>query len=122
MEWMERLGEWEPRQIMFLDESACNERTGDRKYGWVPIGAVAHCKELLKYTEKWSVLPLYTMDGYIDWDIIKGSYNTEEFNEFVKSHVILHTNPWPGDRSVIIMDNCGIHRNEVSSSCLLAKY
>jgi uncharacterized membrane protein len=25
-------------QVIAIDESACNERTGDRKYGWSPIG------------------------------------------------------------------------------------
>ena len=25
-------------QIVAVDESACNERTGDRKYGWGPVG------------------------------------------------------------------------------------
>ncbi len=73
---------------MFLHESAINEKTDDRKYGWIPIGAIASSHEFLKYTEKWSILPLYTMDGYINWDIIQGSYNIDLFNEFVKNHVI----------------------------------
>jgi DDE superfamily endonuclease len=98
---------------MFLDESACNERTGDRKYEWASIGTIAASVESLKYTEKWSILPLYTMDGYIAWEILKGSYNTEEFNEFVKNQVIPRTTPFPGPRSVLIMDNCRIHRNDV---------
>ena len=54
---------------MFCDEFACNERTGDRKYGWAPIGTIADSVETLKYSEKWSILPLYTVDGYIAWDI-----------------------------------------------------
>ena len=111
-EWIVRLSEWQPNQLMFLDESACNERTGDRKYGWAPVGSVAHCTELLKYTEKWSILPLYTVNGYVAWDLIKGSWNHHSFNEFVEREVLPRTNPFPGDRSVLIMDNCAIHRDE----------
>ena len=55
-EWKHRLTEWKPEQLMFLDESAANEKTSDRKYGWAPIGAIASSHELLKYTEKWSIL------------------------------------------------------------------
>ena len=109
-EWKVRLTEWKPEQLMFLDESAANEKASDRKYGWAPIGAIASSHELLKYTEKWSILPLYTMDGYVSWDIIQGSYNIELFNEFVKNHVIPRTAPFPGPHSVLIMDNCAIHR------------
>ena len=98
---------------MFCDESACNERTGDRKYGWAPIGTIADSVETLKYSEKWSILPLFTMDGYIAWDIQKGSYDTEKFNDFIRDQVIPRTHPFPGPRSVLIMDNCRIHRNDV---------
>ena len=60
--------------------------------GGFPIGIAAHCAELLKYTEKWSILPVYTVDGYVAQDIIKGSYDDEEFNEFVKNfNQVSHT-------------------------------
>jgi len=98
---------------MFLDESAANERTMDRKYGWSPIGTKAEVKELLKHSEKWSILPLYTVDGFISWEIKHGSYNAHSFNDFVRNWVIPHTNPFPGPRSVLIMDNARIHHNEV---------
>ena len=118
-EWKVHLTEWRPEQLIFLDESAANEKTGDRKYRWAPIGAIASSHELLKYTEKWSILPLYTMDGYISWDIIQGSYNIELFNKFVKNHVIPRTTPFPGPRSVLIMDNCAIHRAKDNPVVLL---
>jgi len=66
----------------------------------------------LKYSEKWSILPLFTMDGYIAWDIQKGSYDTQKFNDFIRDQVIPQT-PFPGPRSVLIMDNCHIHLNDV---------
>ena len=101
---------------MFLDESACNERTGDHKFGWAPVGSPARVSVPLKHTEKWSILPLYTVNGFVAWDIIKGSYNVDIFNEFVKTWVIPQTTPFPGPRSVLIMDNARIHKSAVFSN------
>lgn len=99
---------------MFLDESAANERTMDRKYGWSPVNTPAVVTEPLKRSEKWSILPVYTVDGFISWEIFQGSYTTEKFNEFVRNWVIPHTTPFPGPWSVLIMDNARIHHNEVA--------
>ncbi len=110
---MVRLTEWTPEQMIFVDESAANERTMDRKFGWSPIGTPAVHVQPLKRSEKWSILPVYTVDGFIAWDIMQGSYNMELFNEFVRTWVIPLTNPFPGPRSVLVMDNARIHKSEV---------
>jgi DDE superfamily endonuclease len=103
---------------MFVDESAANERTMDRKYGWSEINTPAIAREQLKHSEKWSILPVYGVDGFISWEIYQGSYNAERFNEFVKKWVIPYTTPFPGPRSVLIMDNAKIHHNEVISDMI----
>ena len=36
--WIGIQKSWSADQLVFLDESAANERTGDRKFGWSPIG------------------------------------------------------------------------------------
>jgi hypothetical protein len=69
----------------------------------------------IKKSTKWSILPLYTYDGFVDWKIIHGSFNGDSFIEFIEDHVIPHTNPYPGPRSVLIMDNAKIHHDEVCS-------
>jgi len=99
---------------MFIDESAANERTLDRKYGWSRIGTQCVVAEELKKSKKWSIFPVYTQDGYIAWDILHGAYTIELFNQFIETWVIPNINPFPGSNSVIlIMDNAKIHRNEV---------
>ena len=110
---MVRLTEWSHEQLMYVDESAANERTLDRKYGWAPIGQKATIVEPFTRSKKWSILPVYTQDGFIDYEIIHGSYNAEMFKDFLRNHVIPHTTPFPGPRSVLIMDNAKIHRDEV---------
>jgi hypothetical protein len=98
---------------MYIDETAVNERTLDRKYGWSPVGQPARQIESVKRTKKWSILPLYTYDGFVDWKIVHGSFNADLFVLFLEEHVIPHTNPYPGPKSVLIMDNCKIHHDEV---------
>ena len=42
-----------------------------------------HVYSPLKRSECWSILPAYTADGYIAFQIIQGSFNTELFNDFI---------------------------------------
>jgi len=112
-DWIQRLSEWNADQLLFVDESAANERTMDRKYGWAPIGLPCKETQSIKRSERWSILPAYSLDGYIAWDIIHGSYNTVLFNTFIENHVLPLCNPYPGPQSIIVMDNASIHRSLV---------
>ncbi|RFU31029.1 hypothetical protein B7463_g5310, partial [Scytalidium lignicola] len=99
-------------QLIFVDESASNERTGDRKYGWAPIGIPAKKKKWLKRSEKWSILPAYTVKGYISAITLQGSITAEVFENWIATDVLPLCNPWPYEKSVLIMDNCRIHRKQ----------
>jgi len=48
-------------------------------------------------------------DGIIAVDIIEGSYNTRRFARFIDG-LLGQMNPWPLPNSVIVMDNCRIHK------------
>lgn len=110
---MAQLSQWTGEQLVFLDESSANEHTKDRKYGWAPIGQKAAVSTIHKRSERWSILPAYTMHGYMAWRILHGSYTTELFNDFVREEVLPKCHPYPGPLSVIILDNASIHRNQV---------
>ncbi|KAE9386734.1 hypothetical protein BT96DRAFT_759208, partial [Gymnopus androsaceus JB14] len=58
-----------------------------------------------------SILPAITLDGIVAYDIIPGSVTSRKFLKFLEDHMPL-TNPYPGPRSVIIMDNCSIYHAE----------
>ena len=110
---MVRLAGWQAERLMFVDESAANEGTMDRKFGWAPIGLSAHEIHPAKRSEQWSILPAYTIDGYIIYNIVHGSYNAELFHTFIENKVLSLCSPYPGPRSVLIMDNASIHRSQV---------
>jgi len=44
---MVHLSGWKSEQLMYVDESAANEHTMDRKYGWASIGIPARLTETL---------------------------------------------------------------------------
>ena len=35
-QYLIKVADWKTDQLMFVDESAANEHTANRKYGWVP--------------------------------------------------------------------------------------
>ncbi|TRM55320.1 hypothetical protein BD626DRAFT_381891, partial [Schizophyllum amplum] len=61
---------------------------------------------------RYSILPALTLDGYIACRVVKGSVDGEEFLDFVLND-IPQMNPWPAPRSVLLLDNCNIHKSEI---------
>jgi len=98
-------------QLVFLDESGANERTGDRRYGWSPIGLTCAQSRPIKRSERWSILPALTIDGYLDYIIHQGAITADLFVEFIEEKVLPHCSPYPGPRSVLILDNASIHKD-----------
>lgn len=71
--------------MIFLDKSAVFEKTGDRKYGWAPKRELAIVHSLFKRP---SILPAYTMDGYITFTIHHGLITIEIFNCIIAEQVL----------------------------------
>ncbi|KAI0713719.1 hypothetical protein C8Q76DRAFT_578143, partial [Earliella scabrosa] len=68
---------------------------------------------------RYSILPALSTDGIIALDILEGSVNKERFLEFLNDQLYSdpslyapQLNPYPGPRSVVVMDNCSIHHDE----------
>jgi hypothetical protein len=74
--------------LLFIDESAKDERTLFRKYGRAGKGMPCiQCQCFIRgicYT----ILPVLTLDSIIAYDIIEGSGMGERFVQFLKDHVI----------------------------------
>lgn len=103
--------------LIFMDESAANEKTGDRKRGWSPIGLPAVTTRSLHRSKRWSILPAFTTAGYIAWEIHQGSITREIFNDFIAGQVLPQCGSYSLREpfSVLIMDNAVIHHSEVSA-------
>jgi hypothetical protein len=122
-DWMRRLSQWKHWQLVFVDESAANERTKDRKHGWAPIGVRPTERRPHKRSERWSILPAYTSrGGYIAYEIIQGAFTKEAFLNFLRDKVLPLCNRYdpddPRENSVLVMDNASIHRGpEIRALC-----
>jgi hypothetical protein len=103
------MAEWRAHQLVFVDESGVNPRTGERTCGWGDKGHVVKKKVPGPRRENYSVLPAMTIDGYITCKIYQGGVNGETFKSFIIDDLLPLCNPWPGSNSVIVMDNATIH-------------
>jgi transposase len=95
-------------QIVAVDESACNERTGDRKYGWSPVGRSVELVYSMERSERWSLLPAMTVDGYLSHRIFQGAITAEIMEEFLEKEVLPLLQ---SGHHVLLMDNASIHRS-----------
>ncbi|KAJ6533480.1 hypothetical protein B0H19DRAFT_1324180 [Mycena capillaripes] len=67
---------------------------------------------MLSYSScRYSVLPAILLDGILYVSILEGSFTTETFTDFIDA-LLDKMNPFPGPNSVIVMDNCRIHKAE----------
>jgi hypothetical protein len=80
--------EYQAEQLIFLDESAKDERTLSRHYGYSFKNQVASQKIVFLRGVRYTILPALTLDGFIACDIMKGSCSKERFRTFVLSQVV----------------------------------
>ena len=59
----------------------------------------------------YSMLPAITTEGIIYSHIKTGSYNGDQFIQWLEG-LLRVMNPYPGPRSVLVLDNCRIHHVE----------
>ena len=61
--------------------------------------------------QSFSVLPAISLnDGILACNILEGSFCTETFENFIKG-LLDDMQPYPGPNSIIVMDNCRIHKH-----------
>lgn len=108
--WRARAATWPVDKLVFVDESASNERTGWRKYGWNLVGYEARDIQIARRSERWSILPAITVTGYLEGTAVyQGSIDGEFFDDWIENTVLpqLEGTGW-----VIVMDNASIHRSQ----------
>ncbi|KIO28586.1 hypothetical protein M407DRAFT_71694, partial [Tulasnella calospora MUT 4182] len=95
-EYFVEIGQYLPEQLVFVDESAVDRRTPARRFGWERRGKRARMHAL-------------SLDGILYSQIVEGSFNGESFLGFV-TNLLDRMEPYPGRNSVLVMDNCAIHK------------
>jgi hypothetical protein len=78
----------DPRMLMFVDEAARNRRSSQRPKGWALLGKKCIQRRFFVRGERFSILPILTLDGIITYDIIPGSVSSERFVQFLRDMVV----------------------------------
>jgi hypothetical protein len=77
---------------------------------------------LLNIGFSFSVLPALSLtDGILHCDIVEGSFDAELFGTFI-SRLLDFMEPFPATNSVIVMDNCRIHKNPEILDLITERY
>lgn len=108
-QWLDDLQQFTAEQIVCVDESGSDERTGDRMMGYADKGVRAKVSRWLQTRERVSFLPVYMIEGYITSITFLGTLTGDMFEEFIIDQLLPLCNPYPGPRSVIFMDNASVH-------------
>ena len=77
-----------PDMLMFVDEAARNKRTSARAKGWSSVGKRCVQRTCFGRGQRFSILPILTLDGIITYDIIPGSVTSDRFLQFLREMVV----------------------------------
>ncbi|KIK16593.1 hypothetical protein PISMIDRAFT_113054 [Pisolithus microcarpus 441] len=111
LKYLARIGQYDARQLVFIDESSVDWWTTYHGHAWSIQGTKAH----------FSVLPVLLLnDGIIHCEVVKGSFCTETFTQFIDG-LLKNMQPYLAPKSVIMMDNCKIHKHPNIQSMIEAR-
>lgn len=88
--WRAQMVDLRADQLVCVDEASFNERSGWRRAVYEPIGNEGrYCRDD-RVGKTWSILPAYTIDGYLPCTGIKeGHHSTEELLQWIGMLLLL---------------------------------
>lgn len=97
--------------LVFIDESIFNKKTGWRHRAYGPIGQDIRYIMDTRRGRTWSILPAMTVSGYLPCTGVKeGYYKTFNILNWVRTALLPALNTQsPGKSRVIVLDNCSTH-------------
>ncbi|RKK26451.1 hypothetical protein BFJ66_g17116 [Fusarium oxysporum f. sp. cepae] len=110
--YLYKLSFYRSYQLVYIDESGCDRRVGRRRFGWAPKGVTPVQIDRFHRDQRYQILPAYTQEGILHYDIFPGSTDSAKFEEFIEQ-LLHHCGKWPEPNSVLVMDNASFHRSPV---------
>lgn len=83
-----QISDLNPEQLIFIDETAKDERSLSRAYGYSTVNTRAKKSVVFVRGKRYTILPALTLDGFIAAEIIEGSCNKELFQAFIINQVV----------------------------------
>ena len=78
----------DPDFFVALDESAVDNKTGQRQFGWSSVGTQFVRRMSFLCGVHYSILPALTTDGIIALEVIEGSITKKQFLKFLHEQVV----------------------------------
>jgi transposase len=110
---------YDHQNMVFIDEMGYNACSAARRYGWSPRGQTAYVSYPFRRGEKLTFIGAINYRGPVAYQIQSGAANAESFSSFVLN-VLMPTVLPGGLNSIIVMDNCRIHKSAELLACLQA--
>ena len=113
--YKEEMRKFTADELVFIDESLFNDRTGWRHRAYAPIGAEARYGADIRRGNTWSILPAYTVNhGYLPcMGIREGYFNTQSILDWLQNSLFPALYDIGGGRAyVVVLDNCLLHCNK----------
>lgn len=105
-------------QLVFIDETGADKRSGARHYGFALRGKRARSRKTFVRGTRYNVCAAVDRDGLFAWHVLDHTVRTVDFNDFFERDVLQHLNAWPGPRSVVVLDNASFHdRAHLTNLC-----
>ncbi|PLW25115.1 hypothetical protein PCANC_27680 [Puccinia coronata f. sp. avenae] len=107
--WSQEIADMPANYLVFVDELAVCVETQHRRMGQSACGWPTNRVKRQSGTICFSMLPGVSTDGVVAVTAQQGSIQRLDFDYFLEYVLIPFMNPFPGPRSLIVMDNCRIH-------------
>ena len=56
-----------------------------------------------------SAIAAMCTEGVVEYELTDSTVDTEKFFDFVRGQLLPNMQPFPGNQSVLVMDNCSVH-------------
>lgn len=110
-------GVFDSRHLLFLDEASRNPRAHRRTHGRGPRGErikIARPANI-NMAQRCCIVGSFSIEGFVTTTVLnttEESVNTDIFMKVLIDDIFPHMNAFPGERSVLCLDNARIHNKD----------
>ena len=94
--YMAEISMYDPTMFVWIDETGCDRRNSQRRYGYGVRGMPPRDHRLLIRGVRYSGIAVMSMEGVHDVQLVEGSVNGDKFEEFVSETLMPILNPFDG--------------------------
>ena len=86
--FMAEIAMYDPAMLVWIDETGCDQRNSLRRCGYSIRGIPPRDHRLLIRGTKYSAIPVMSLQGIHDVQVVEGTVNGEKFESFVQNTVL----------------------------------